>query len=205
MKYSYKLIILLFILGVLNGGLYAQAKKKTNSKSKKAKTESNFWQDDMWYGGGLNLQFYTTYLGSYPGNVFEFGISPIAGYKIKKWWSVGPRLEFSYVGGRFDVVGDIYKLRGTNYGFGAFTRAKFLGFLFAHVEYSRISTLLITGNIVDDKIETDRKFRDHFYTGLGYNPSESLSYEIYLLFDWLAPEDSVDLPIQFRAGLTYNF
>ncbi|MEO6190270.1 MAG: hypothetical protein ABIO44_07795 [Saprospiraceae bacterium] len=205
MRLLSKYCLSLLILGLLFTNLEAQSSKKVTKKNSKDKSEHNFWKEDMWYGGGFNLAFHTEYIGSIPGNIFEFGISPLAGYKIKSWWSIGPRLEFDYIGGRFDDNPDVLKLNGFNFGLGAFSRAKFLTNFFGHVEYSSISTLSVTGLVVNKKIQTQRDFKDHFFTGIGYNPEGTFSYEIYLLYDFLADKESVQLPIQFRAGFTYNF
>ncbi len=193
------------MLGSLNIEIYAQSRQIT--KKKKPKIETNFWKEKMWYGGGFNLNFYSTYLAAnIPGNIFSIGISPIAGYKIKPWWSVGPRIEMGYLGGKFDYSPEILKLNGFNFGFGAFTRLKFAKVLFAHLEFSTISSLFLTGNIINNnKIETERQFREHTYLGLGYNPSSDFSYEFYLLYDFNSDPNSTQLPIQYRAGITYNF
>ena len=136
MNFRRILTIALCLTGLLAFNLDAQTSKHTVKKKKKQKQEVNFWKEKMWYGGGFNLNFYSTYLPgtSYPGNLFSFGISPLAGYKITPWWSAGPRFEIGYLGGRFDYSPGILKLNGFNFGIGAFTRFKFANVLFAQIE-----------------------------------------------------------------------
>ena len=199
--------ILICFFALAHYQLHAQSTKRTIQK-KKPKVEKNFWKDQMWYGGGFNLNFTSTYLTgtSYPGNLVYIGLSPLAGYKITSWWSVGPRLEVGYIGGRFSYSPEVLKLNGFNFGFGAFTRLKFAHLLFAHIENSTISSLYLTGAITpNNRLVTERKYINHTYLGLGYNPSSSWSYEIYLLYDFNADKNSTALPIQYRAGITYNF
>lgn len=187
----------------------SQATKKpssSKSKSKKKDKEDPFRLEKFWFGGGLNLRFYQYNLSpSVPGSVFEFGVSPIAGYKLTNWLSVGPRIEFNYFGGRFDNNPQVIKLNSVTYGGGVFTRARFLSFLFAHLEYSTSSSLEITGINTNNRLETNRIWQDHLFLGLGYNPQSEWSYEIYIMYDFLVPNDSPQVPIQYRAGITWNF
>ncbi|MEP7195461.1 MAG: hypothetical protein ABI851_03015 [Saprospiraceae bacterium] len=206
MKYILNIIIFFTLFTIPLSSVLAQSSWNTIETKKPEEKKENIWKDKMWYGGGINLQLYQAALSTnVVGNIFEFGVSPIAGYKVKNWWSVGPRIEISYVGGRFSNSPNVLKLNGFNYGFGAFTRLKFLKVIFAHIEYSTISTIYITGNVVNNRIETKREFKPHFLTGLGYNPTGLWSYEFYIMYDFLSDPNSTQLPIQYRAGITYNF
>ena len=74
---------------------FVQAQRSINSKNKttKEKTDrSMFWREKLWYGGGINLGF-----SQGPDlSLFNFGLSPIVGYKITPELSVGPRIDYDY-------------------------------------------------------------------------------------------------------------
>ncbi|MBK8642797.1 MAG: hypothetical protein IPN15_11480 [Saprospiraceae bacterium] len=207
-KSALPMTILVFCMVGMNPIIGQSSKNTKSSKSKSSKKGQEEYHliDHLWFGGGFNLQFYQASIGNgVVGNVFELGLSPLVGYKLNSWISVGPRLEFSYAGGRFDAAPDVWKYNAFNFGLGAFNRLKFLKYLFSHIEYSQISQSEIVGLSPDNKLETRRLWNEHFYAGLGYNAGGIFSYELYLMYDFLAPKESVDLPIQFRIGLTYRF
>ena len=190
-------------------GSTLSAQHKSSLKKKKTSKKENEYKlmDHLWFGGGFTLQFASQSLGNgVPGNLFYAGISPLAGYKVTKWLSFGPRLEYTYIGGRFDGGSDIWKLSTSNYSFGVFNRMKFLNVLFSHLEYTKSRETFLTGFIdANNRLITAAEWRDHLYAGLGYNAGVVLGYEFYVLYDFLAPEESVNLPIIFRIGLTYKF
>lgn len=186
--------------------LEAQHRSSLSKKNKKKKEDEYKFIDHLWFGGQFTLQFYSTSLGNgVPGNIFNFGISPMVGYKFTKWLSVGPRLEYVYVNGRFDNVVNIWKLSSSTFGYGAFARAKFLGVLFSHLEYSRSQDIIGFNLDQNNKLLSVKEWNDHFYLGLGYNSGDIWAYEFYLLYDFLASDETIDLPITFRFGLTYKF
>ena len=185
----------------------AQKSKKQLSKEK-SKSKSFDWQEKVWFGGGLGLSFSSAYLSNdAPGQVFNISLSPMAGYKIKSFWSVGPRISYSYTNARFDN-GEILKLSIHDVGAGLFTRLKFFKLFFVHGEYESAWTRELTGYLTsNNKLETIGVRKDHIYGGLGYNSSgdSDFGYEIYVLYDFLAEDNTIQLPITFRAGLTYRF
>ncbi|NOT36166.1 MAG: hypothetical protein HOP11_02180 [Saprospiraceae bacterium] len=196
------------IIGLVSDPVMAQTSKKTTkSKSKSKKKEENpFRIEKFWFGGGFNLQFYQTSLSSsVPGNIFEFGLSPLAGYKFTNWFTMGPRLEFNYLGGRFDNNPDVIKLNAFTYGGGLFARARFLRMFFAHFEYGANSSIEVTGISANNRLETNRLWQDNLLLGLGYNPEATWSYEFYIMYDFLTPSDSPQVPVRYRAGITWNF
>ncbi|MCC6815666.1 MAG: hypothetical protein IT267_04585 [Saprospiraceae bacterium] len=203
------LLVLLSFSSVNPPQLEAQSTKKstsTKSKKKKKDEENPFRLEKFWFGGGINLGFGSYSLSSsVPGNIFTFGIAPIAGYKLTNWLSIGPRAEINYFGGRFDNNPEIIKLNSYTFGGGVFARAKFLTSIFAHIEYSYNSSLSIIDISADNKLITERLWQDQFLVGIGYNPPSIWSYEFYIMYDFLAPKNSAQLPFQYRAGVTWNF
>ncbi|MCB0664005.1 MAG: hypothetical protein KDC24_14760 [Saprospiraceae bacterium] len=191
MKNFIKLLTLvLVVLVALPDDAVAQRKK--NSK------KSDFdLKEKLWYGGGFGLGFG----GSQFESQFFVGVSPMVGYKITPWLSAGPRLDFNYVLYRVQFTQSVESYNIFSYGIGPFLRAKTNFKLFGHFEYQI--------NLVDVPDGINYIYnKEAAYIGLGYNDSGSRNiwgYEIYVVYDVLAPQNTVRLPIDIRFGLTYNF
>lgn len=192
MKDIFKIVVLIVaIIFVLPEDAQAQRKKSSRKKNDFELKEK------LWYGGGFNLGF--------GGNQFQssflIGISPMVGYKITPWLSAGPRLDFNYELLRVQNFNSVESYNIFTYGVGPFMRVKTNFKLFGHLEYQL--------NFVDKPDEVNVIYnKEAAYVGIGYNDSGARSiwgYEIYLVYDVLAPQDVVRLPIDFRFGLTYNF
>jgi hypothetical protein len=175
----------------------------TNADAQKRRTTEKEFGEKLWYGGGFALGFYGGNNSGFSSNEFFFGISPMVGYKVTEYLSFGPRLELSFLSGRYDLGHKIAKRNSLNYGAAMFGRAKFLNVLFGHVEYGYQNQAI--PYLVNGDIETERVGNDQFLIGLGYNSGYPFGSEISILYDVLAPDDTVDLPIVFRFGFTYQF
>lgn len=166
--------------------------------------ESQGFTHRLWYGGGVILNFLSTGAES----AFTIGVSPLIGYKITDNFSVGPRFSLIYTNYRLQTGFDqVTAANLFDYGVGAFTRYKLFRSFFVHLEYGADKEEVVSGyNSIDDELVTSRVVRSNAYIGAGYNDGNGLlGYDIYLLYNTLAPENSVRLPIEFRFGLTYNF
>ena len=209
-KSIFKIFGLIFILLLcFQTDMDAQSRKKKKKKKEDTETQINF-ADRLWYGGGFTLGFGGSGFSNLSGSIFQFGLSPMAGYKIMDFLSIGPRAEITYVGGRFQVFGQgqVYKVGTWSYAIGPFVRAKTPFNLFAHMEYSYLDEEYVTDQInADNRLETFRRSRDAFYIGAGYfsNTPGGFGYELYLTYDLLAPENTTDLPLSYRFGVNYNF
>jgi len=182
-------------------------KKKKKKKKKTEKTSEYRLQDHLWYGAGGTLNFGSNSLG----NEFTIGLSPMVGYKITPWFSAGPRLEATVTTGRYDTGGgSVVKLNAFDYGGGLFTRVKSPFGIYGHLEYFVRSDEFYNNGFPDanNNLPTERETSNAAYIGLGYNSQNGFSkwgYEIQLNYNVLAPENTVNLPIDLRFGLTYNF
>ncbi|MEQ8702669.1 MAG: hypothetical protein RIC19_02055 [Phaeodactylibacter sp.] len=166
--------------------------------------ESQGFTHRLWYGGGVILNF----LSVSGESAFTIGVSPLVGYKITDNFSVGPRFSLIYTNYRLQTGFD--RVTSTNlfdYGVGAFTRYKLFRSFFIHLEYGADNEELVNGyDSFNDELITSRVLRSNAYVGVGYNDGGDIwGYDIYLLYNTLAPENNVRLPIEFRFGLTYNF
>lgn len=173
------------------------------------KPEKVAFKDRLWYGGNLGLGFSSSNLGGgLQGNIFFLGVSPMVGYKFNEWLSAGPRLEFQWYTGRYREFGSgpIYRYNVINLGAGLFARAKVFRQFFLHGEYGVIQyTFPVNIDYQNNRINTEKELIDQFLVGAGINFGGQFSSEIALLYNLLAPDDTVDLPIVFRYGFTYNF
>lgn len=204
MKYSYRgTFSILFIFLFLNlSRLEAQIYRRQPQKEQTSEMKS--FADHLWYGGGFTINF-SSGLAGLDGNTFGIGLSPMLGYKLNSFLSVGPRFEFLYTTGRFrNFGGPVYKYNGLDYGAGVFGRAKFLNVLFAHTELSYINRVFPVG-FNGNRLETERVGDNQFLVGLGYSGGGLLKSEIYLLYDVSSDSQSTTLPLVYRFGITYNF
>ena len=174
--------------------------------------EKGNFKSKLWYGGGFNLGFNSNGVVS----VFNIGASPMVGYKIIEPFSIGPRVSTqitNYRGFSSNFSDDrIYKVTPVSYSFGAFARYKVFPLVFAHVEYEyeRIRFPdFQNGGLVVNNGEVVTFFQDlnNFYLGAGYNSAggSGFGYEILVLYNVLEPSNSINFPISFRFGFTYNY
>lgn len=198
MKNSYLYRLLPCFL-LLIFGLHIEAVSQV-TRSGKNKEKSD-WVKDLWFGGGINLGFSSDSYNS----IFGFGISPMAGYKINSFFSVGPRVSLDYTTAKYSIGNGVYKYNSFDYGLGVFARFKFLETFFVHLEYSQLNETYATGYIVNNELEKYRQWRDIALLGLGYNSNQIWSYEIYINYNFLEETSSIRVPIIYRAGITYNF
>lgn len=184
---------------------YSQRSKKKKSETDKYFDESGSFASRLWYGGGFTLGF----SGNSFESIFQLGISPMVGYKITEEFSVGPRASLVYILYRAETgtINGVESANLFNYGLGAFTRFKIARTIFAHAEYgfdNEVSTL--TYNPISRDWEANRRLTNNAFIGGGYNDGNGVwGYEIYLLYNLLQEENSLDLPFDIRLGFTYNF
>lgn len=171
---------------------------RTANSSRRTVVEEKKFSDRLWYGAGGALNFQGS---AGQGSSFLIGLSPMVGFKLTEHISVGPRAEINYSS---VSVSTTEKVNSVSVGAGLFARAKLFQVVFLHAEY--------------DFVWDDEFFRDQFGEifservrearmplGIGYNNGYGgLGYEISLLYDVLDKEEG-NIPIYYRAGLTYRF
>lgn len=189
---------------------YGKKKKKKKKSPKDAGTFN--LAEHLWYGGGGTLNF----SGGNNFNYFVLGLSPMVGYKIIEPVSVGPRFSFSYnyIKGQ-GLDGMFYKAQPLSYSAAVFTRFKFLRSFFLHgeLEYESREVFFVdpSGYLVIDPVEgkilTERISKENAYLGAGYNSAApgGWGYEVLVLYNFLVPDNSYELPFNIRVGLTYRF
>ncbi len=204
--FQFSLLIMALLFCVSND-LHAQrGKKKKSSKTDEYFDDRGGFAHRLWYGGGVSLGF----SGGTFESLFQFGLSPMVGYKITDKFSVGPRVSAIYTNYRFQISNNqVAKADPVSWGVGAFARYRVIPIIFAHVEYGVENEALFTNiNAQTNEIEVARRTRSNMFLGLGYTSANSGSpwgFEISILYNALLPENSVESPFDLRTGITYNF
>lgn len=196
-------LYMLLIVNII--GCFSGATSLSAQSSKKKKKEKIAFIDKIWLGGGVNLNFNSGYYNGYQSNVFTFGLSPMAGYKLNSFLSGGPRVSFDWTVAKFSDFTGVYKYNSIDYGIGVFARAKFLQNFFVHTEFSELNETYTNGQTNGNKLVTERIWRDLFLLGLGYHSNAPIAYELYVSYDFLENDNSIRIPIVYRAGITWHF
>jgi len=209
----------IFIVGVTDVDAQYGKKKKKKKKTEQVEEDDDYFDerggklvDKLWYGGGFTLG----YGGSSNRSAFNFGVSPMVGYKVTDRISFGPRLVVDYNAIRDqDRFGQVNKGKSINYGGGIFGRLKIFDAIFIHTEYSALNeSFYLIDQFGDLAIEpgtndlaTTREISNNFYIGGGYysGGGGGLGYEFLILYNLLAPDDVVAQPIDLRVGFTWGF
>ncbi len=197
------LLAMVLVLSVQDQAFAQKKKKKSDKDNAEYFDESGNFLTRVWFGGGFNLGF----AGNNFESLFQLGISPMAGYKITDNFSIGPRVTVQYESYRVDLGNVVAKANPITFGGGVFSRYKIIPALFAHVEYELASEVQY-GNPLpgSSELQIFRFQQDNLYVGLGYTSSGSMiGYEISLLYNINAAENTIQQPIDIRFGLNYNF
>ncbi|MBK8955861.1 MAG: hypothetical protein IPM34_09915 [Saprospiraceae bacterium] len=192
------LLISALLLFAITNSSFAQSKRTK-------KPQIDFWKEKVWFGGGFNLGFNSSIYNGLQSNVFGIGVSPMAAYKFNKWLSAGPRVSIDFTTAKFSDGFDTYRYNSVDYGMGLFGRIKFSENFFLHGEYSFLNETYTTGEVNNDKLVTQREWRDILLLGLGYSSGGEVAYEIYINYDFLEDPESFRVPIIYRAGITFKF
>lgn len=195
-------LMILGLVAICQTDIYAQRGKKKSSKNEEYFDDRGGFKHRLWYGGGFSLGFASDQFTS----LFQVGVSPMVGYKVIGDLSVGPRVSVLYNNFRVRLFGnEVESANPVSWAVGAFTRYKFLNFLFAHAEYELENRAFVqTDGFTVDVL---RQQRNNAYLGLGYNGSSGSlwGFEILLLYNVNLPNDAIESPFDIRAGVTYNF
>jgi hypothetical protein len=199
-------ILLLSFLVLLSENLSAQRRDREREKPREIpeerpetieKEELRGFQSRLWYGGGVNIRF-----GGFNGfSSFNFGISPMVGYKIIGNLSAGPRVAYDFTS---------LKQRGyrslslNSFDVGAFMRFRVFRGLFLQGELSNqwFQDLDFKGEKFNDQRANQR-------IGGGWNFGQpgGAGSEISILYNFKVANDinSNFNPVEYRFGFTWKF
>jgi|APTNR8051073442_1049403.scaffolds.fasta_scaffold00202_5 hypothetical protein len=162
--------------------------------------EPSAFAKQLWYGGNVVLGFSS----GFDYSLFQFGVSPMVGYKITPMLSLGPRasLIYSNVGVRFGGGGDVQRVNTLSWAMGAFARVRFARAFFGQVEY-----VFESQPFLDSNLEVYRQNRPNAYIGVGYTTSQGSGWgtEILVTYNLTLPGNTLQSPFDYRIGFTYNF
>lgn len=156
---------------------------------------------DIWYGAGAQLGFQ----GGNNQSFFQIGLSPIVGYKLNNFLSVGPRASINYNSFRFDpgFGAPEQKNRFFTWSAGLFARARVFRGFFAHAEYSLVSDVDVFTDGSENRVTRALPFLGGGLSQ-GGGPGAA-GFEILVLFRLTQPDRLNDSPFEFRTGFNYNF
>ena len=198
-------LLVLAIMTLLSHPVTAQRRDRErererdrNRDRKEEKEAPKGLASKLWYGGGINIGF-----GGFNGfSSFNFGLSPMIGYKIVGPLSAGPRVAYDF---------NSLKQRGyksiilNSFDVGAFVRCRVFRGLFVQGELSNEW-------FQDLDYNSGEKFNDtraNQRIGAGWNFGEpgGTGTEITVLYNFKVAND-IDTyrnPIEYRFGLTWRF
>ena len=210
MKRIFQLSVLIFaVLLCFNNDAFAQRKKKKKkSETDEYFDESGGFAHRLWYGGNVIVGFNGGTNGfGLNESIFTLGLTPMVGYKITDYFSVGPRFTILYQYYRGEIAPGVADgINLTSYGAGVFSRFKFFREFFVHGEYEYLEQAFIA-DLRDGEWVSGTFAQDNIYFGAGYNSNAggAFGYEILILYNFNIPDNVVRNPFDFRLGFTYNF
>ncbi len=205
-------LILLTLTLLFTGSLALSAQGSTEEE---VRDDLNYYKDNtdrvrdqrgdtfgsnLWFGTGAQLGF----TGGGGTSFFQIGLSPIVGYKVNNFLSVGPRGSFSFNRYKEDFGNGEFKRSFVTWSAGVFTRAKVIFPFFVHAEYSLVNDVLN----FDQNGDPIRRTRAIPFLGGGISQGGGdggVGYEILLLFRLSQADQIGDQPFEFRTGLNFNF
>ncbi|MFN0214798.1 MAG: hypothetical protein ACKVT2_11125 [Saprospiraceae bacterium] len=152
----------------------------------------------LWYGGGVNIGF-----GGFNGySSFNFGISPMIGYKIVGPLSAGPRIAYDF---------NSLKQRGfksinlNSFDVGAFVRCRVFRGLFFQGELSNEWYQDIDYGTLDTY--NDNRVNQRIGAGWNFGEPGGTGSEISVLYNFKIANDlnTYRNPIEYRFGFTWRF
>ncbi|MCB0632662.1 MAG: hypothetical protein R2824_09170 [Saprospiraceae bacterium] len=155
----------------------------------------------IWLGSHFTLG----YRGTTFYSLFEFGLSPMVGFKINDIFSIGPRGSILYNNYReSDGVNNVYKLNTSSWAVGVFGRVRPFPTFFAQLEYNlenRVDWVNTT------RSEVSRLQYNSFYIGGGYNAGSGgpIAFEALLMYNVNQPVNVFESPLSYRVGITYKY
>jgi len=164
---------------------YAQNNNPDSTKPNQPTQEVQQKQPSKWYyGGTVGFNFW--------GDYFYLSVSPIVGYNVSPKFSIGGKVQYSYINdSRYDPL----ELTSHNYGAGIFTRFRPIYQIYLHAEFDYASYenySVYTPLVGQPYAESERDWVPFLLLGGGFvqhvGPNASVYVEV--LFDVIQDENS---------------
>ena len=202
-----KIFLALLFVSALSATIAAQTTEEEarNDLDYYSNTNERFQDNtagDIWWGTGAVLGF----SAGNNASLFRIGITPIVGYKINNFLSVGPRGSLiynayrqSFAGGQAD-----FKANYIEWSAGPFVRARVFQQFFAHAEYSLVNE----AETFNPDGSANRITRAIPFLGGGISQGGGpgmAGFEILILFRLSGADRIGDAPFELRTGFNFNF
>ena len=182
----------------------AQRRDRERQKERPREVEEEQVEDPkgfkakLWYGGGVNIGF-----GGFNGfSSFNFGVSPMVGYKIIGPLSAGPRVAYDFT----SLKQRGYKSIALNsFDIGAFVRCRVFSGLFFQGEVSN-QWYQDLDNFSGEKISAQR-VNQRLGAGWNFGQPGGAGSEITVLYNFNIANDLNTYlnPVEYRFGFTWKF
>lgn len=154
----------------------------------------------LWFGAGGVLGFSSNGFSS----LFNIGVSPMVGYKVLDFLSVGPRVSLTYNSYREDINGpNELRANWLVWEAGLFARARIFRPVFAQVEYSLMNEAV--GLTQDGEVIRSTRGIPFLGGGINQGAPGGVGWDLLVLFRLSQRELIQDQPFVIRSGLTWNF
>lgn len=177
--------------------LSAQSRRDRDRDREEKETPKSF-ASRLWYGGGVNIGF-----GAFNGySSFNFGVSPMIGYKIVGPLSIGPRVAYDF---------NSLKQRGFksiglhSFDVGGFVRCRVFRGLFLQGEVSN-EWYQDFSDFSNEKFN-DTRVNQRIGAGWNFGQPGGTGSEISVLYNFKIANDinTYRNPIEYRFGFTWKF
>lgn len=202
MAIAFRIRIWIVLAFVLAGTLANAQNRRTSSDKRDKNEEKPGFVQRLWWGGSVGLGG-SSFNG---GSSFGLGLSPMLGYKITPFLSVGPRVEFFYT--IFKPAANVRALNLFDFEAGAFLRGHVYRGFFVQGELSNSWQEVAFVNGSGYFKETVS--RANQLIGLGYNFGRGeggAASEIGIMYNLALANNltTTELPIEYRFGFTWRF
>lgn len=202
---SKKFLVLSSIFGLFlcsNNTIHAQRRDREREKKENVEHndsgQSSGIKSKLWYGGGINIGF-----GGYNGySVFNFGLSPMVGYKIVGPLSIGPRVAYDFT----SLKQRGYKSEALNsFDVGGFVRCRIFRGLFFQGELSE--QWYQDFNDFTGLKQNNTRFNQRIGAGYNFGEPGGAGTEIGILYNFTIANDlnTYQSPVDYRFGITWRF
>jgi len=161
---------------------YAQTNKPDSTQPAPPQEVEQPQTSKWYYGGTVGFSFW--------GDYFYLSVNPLVGYQISPKFSVGGKVQYSYINDSRSALGDF---TSHNYGASIFSRFRPIYQIYIHAEFAYASyEKATTYNYTNKSWDSERNWVPFLLLGGGFvqhvGPNASVYAEI--LFDVIQDENS---------------
>lgn len=174
------------------------AAQRVRNKKKEEKDAPQGLASKLWYGGGVIIGF-----GGFNGySSFNFGVSPMVGYKVFGPLSLGPRIAYDFVSNK---QRGFKTINLHSFDAGGFVRCRVFQGLFLQGEVS--NQWLQNFDPSTGDVFSDQRVNQRLGAGWNFGTPGGAGSEISILYNFRLANDinSWQNPVEYRFGFTWRF